>query len=217
MLICYLWDLSDLLLISFTWVISVYDALVVGEKKVEISYTPESLIDFKNLLMKVEESQRLGNPLSIYDSRKNIASYFENLKLYDVAVSYYNEALDIALKSGAAPLVEMEAMLNLGRAMEENGNLSTALDLFERSRSIALSKNDTEREDLASKGLISVYIKIAESLEKTSNYTQAISHYLQCKKILEKSDDNSLLDIEFRLGNAYKEVNEIQTAIQVNI
>jgi tetratricopeptide (TPR) repeat protein len=164
--------------------------------------------------MKVEESQRLGNSISIYDSRKNIAAYFENMKLYNVAVSYYNEALDIALKSGAVPLVEMEAMLNLGRAMEQNGNLSTALDLFERSRSIALSKNNTEQEELASKGLINVYLKIAESLESTSNYQQAINNYLQCKKILENSDENSLLDIDFRLGKAYKEIKDISTAIK---
>ena len=71
--------------------------------------------------MKVEESQRLGNPFSIYDSRMNIACYFENLKLYDVAVNYFNEALDIALKSGATPLVEMDAMLNLARALEKHG------------------------------------------------------------------------------------------------
>lgn len=184
------------------------------EKKVEIAYTPESLIEFKNLLMKVEESQRLGNPLSIYDSRKNIAAYFENLKLYDVAVSYYNEALDIALKSGAAPLVEMEAMLNLGRAMEEKGNLTAALDLFERSRTIAISKNNIEREEFASKGLIGVYLKIAESLENASDYQQAIKNYLKCHQIQEKIDEKSLLDIEFRLGKAYKEINDIPIAIQ---
>jgi tetratricopeptide (TPR) repeat protein len=131
-----------------------------------------------------------------------------------VAVSYYNEALDIALKSGAVPLVEMEAMLNLGRAMEEKGNLTAALDLFERSRSIAISKNNTEREELASKGLIGVYLKIAESLESTSDYQQAILNYLQCQKILENSDESSLLDIEFRLGKAYKEINDIPTAIK---
>ena len=165
--------------------------------------------------MKVEESQRIGNPISIYDSRRNMASYFENLKLHDVAASYYNDALDIALKSGATPLVEMEAMLNLGRAFEQQGKLNPALDLFERSRSIALSKNDTEKEDLASKGLISVYLKIAESLESNSNYNQAIKHYLQCQTILQKNDPASLLDIEFRLGKAYKETHDIPTAIQV--
>ena len=92
-----------------------------------------------------------------------------------------------------------------------------ALDLFERSRTIAVSKNETERETLASKGLISVYIKIAEKLEKNSSYQQAISNYLQCRTILEKCDGTTLLDIDFRLGKAYKEIKDITTAIQVNI
>jgi hypothetical protein len=34
--------------------------MVLSQKKLEISYTPESLVEFKNLLTQVEESQRGG-------------------------------------------------------------------------------------------------------------------------------------------------------------
>ena len=91
-------------------------------------------MEFKGLLTKVEDSQRqgtysgrdstcAGDSLAIYESRKNIAKYFHSLEIYDVAISYFNEALDIALKSGASSLVEMEATLNLGKALEGEGEI----------------------------------------------------------------------------------------------
>ena len=107
--------------------------MVLGQDKLKIAYTPESLYEFKSLLTQVEDSQAQGdlylhsfNPIgdlvSIYDSRKNIAKYFESLQLYDVAISYFTLSLDISLKiMNTHPLVEMEATLNLGHAHELAG------------------------------------------------------------------------------------------------
>ncbi len=52
-----------------------------------------------------------------------------------------------------------------------------ALEYFERSNAIAHSRNNTDGEDAASKALVHVHISIADSLEKSNRYNDAIVHY----------------------------------------
>ncbi len=62
--------------------------------------------------------------MAIYESRKNIAKYFLSLKNFDVAISYFKDALDISLKmtgAGTNASTEMGACLNLGEAYEVSG------------------------------------------------------------------------------------------------
>ncbi len=70
--------------------------------------------------------------MAIYLSRKNIAKYFLSLKNFEVALSYFKEALDISLKmtgAGTNASTEMGACLDLGEAYEATGKIISSLKL----------------------------------------------------------------------------------------
>ena len=84
--------------------------------------------------------------MAIYLSRKNIAKYFLSLKNFEVALSYFKEALDISLKmtgAGTNASTEMGACLDLGEAYEANGMIAPTFkknnkknNAFARSRKL---------------------------------------------------------------------------------
>lgn len=63
-----------------------------------------------------------GNARAAYDSKINIAKYFESSNLMDISEKHYKEALDIAkMLPSSEFIVEIEANLNYGVFLEHTG------------------------------------------------------------------------------------------------
>ncbi|KAJ3288338.1 Tetratricopeptide repeat protein 29, partial [Borealophlyctis nickersoniae] len=179
-------------------------------------YSPKVLNDFKKLLTAAEDSQRKGDSTAIYQTRKHLASYFQDLGNDEVAAGYYREALDIASLISGDRTWEVEGARNLGTVLESSGKSAEALEYYEQSRKLARLTKNQEAENLASKAIVNVRMNVAEQLEDEGKYQEAISHYTECIEVLESgsSDAQLLNDVHYRLGKAYKQIGDIETAIK---
>ncbi|TPX67897.1 hypothetical protein SpCBS45565_g03532 [Spizellomyces sp. 'palustris'] len=182
----------------------------------EFNPPAEALHELKQLLTVGEDSQRSGDHRLIYESRKNIAGYFRSLGKFDIAMTYYKEALDRARLISNDRNVEIEATRNIGDVLESDGLALEASDMYEQSRMLARDQNNTEAEILAAKHLVDVRMKIARQQEKNGVYSDAIAHYMHCIRILQESnpDEETLNDLNYRLGSAFRRNGDIPTAIE---
>ncbi|KAJ3038294.1 WD repeat-containing protein 33 [Rhizophlyctis rosea] len=174
------------------------------------------LHDFKMLLTAAEDSQRQGDRKEIYEARKHLAGYFQELNRSETAADYYREVLDIASKIPEEPSYEVEAARNLGTVLEQLDNADEALGFYERSRSLAQQIGNKDAQILASKAIVSVRMTIAEELERTNHLPEAISHYQQCVEIIESSsaDPHLLNAVHYRLGKANQQMGHVEEAIK---
>ncbi|KAJ3022182.1 Tetratricopeptide repeat protein 29 [Thoreauomyces humboldtii] len=152
----------------------------------------------------------------MYESRKNIARYFQVQGKHDLAISYYREALDQARNVEEDPSIEIEATRNIGMELESHGSPEEASEMYEESRQLARASNNADAEQLAAKSLVSVHMKLAKQQEKAKHYEAAIEEYTHCVQILQEScpDEQTLNDLNYRLGRAHQQTGNIATAIE---
>ncbi|KAI8922795.1 hypothetical protein BC831DRAFT_498936 [Entophlyctis helioformis] len=189
---------------------------MVVENKFAIDVSRDMLGQLKVLLTIAEDSQRSGTAKAIYESKKNLAQFFTRSVNYDIAITYFKEALETARRMQNEYAIEVEATRNLGVALEGAGKVHEALEYFETSRSLALERNNVDGEMMASQSLVNVHVAIAEKFENAGDYEQAIQHFTKCLEFLKHgaNDERSICDIEFRLGKAHKEIGKIEVAIK---
>ncbi|KAJ3122714.1 Tetratricopeptide repeat protein 29 [Physocladia obscura] len=159
--------------------------------------------------------------VDVYNAKKALGYFYNGLvdvpaDMKSRGLLYLREAYDVARGIYGEKSFEIEAALNLGHVLADIGDGHNALKLYEQSRRLATEKGDITAEKQASKSLINAKILIAGELEHQSNFAAAISHYSECIEIIEKSapDDKMVNDLNYCLGNAYKEKNEIPEALQ---
>ncbi|KAJ3029017.1 UNVERIFIED_CONTAM: Tetratricopeptide repeat protein 29 [Siphonaria sp. JEL0065] len=136
--------------------------------------------------------------------------------MFDLSLAYLREAFECARTIHANKQFEIEASHNLGLVLASMGEAHEAVKLYEQSRSLASDKGDVQSETIASKSLVNARILIAKDLEKNGLFKDAIVHYTQSIQIIEKStpDEKMVNDLNFCLGNAYKEDGQIDTAVK---
>ncbi|KAJ3055939.1 Tetratricopeptide repeat protein 29 [Rhizophlyctis rosea] len=190
--------------------------MVIQPQQGTLTFDAAMLQDFKLLLTAAEDSQRQGDRKEIYETRKHLAGYFEELNRNDTAVDYYREALDIASKIPEEPSYEVEAARNLGNVLEALNKTEEALTYYERSKLLSSQATNKDSTALASKAIVSVRMRIAEELERTSHLPEAITHYLQCIDIIESGSRDPLLlnDLRYRLGKAYQKSGRVEEAVK---
>ena len=75
-----------------------------------------------------------NNELSIADSLKSIGAYFLEMKSYQESLKYYNESLEIKIKSHGSrdhPSV-LNGLFCIGNVYLELGNLNEAMSYFQK-------------------------------------------------------------------------------------
>ncbi|KAI8835926.1 hypothetical protein BC829DRAFT_426257 [Chytridium lagenaria] len=182
----------------------------------EEDLSSDHLHKLKKLLVSAEISQRTTDARAIYESKKNIAVFFHGLGNSDMAIKYYKEALDSSKSIISNKDTEVDASQNLGAALEQYGRPSEALEYYEISRKLARDSGNTNADTRSSRNIVNVRVKIAEQLEAADNCNGAIAHYIQCLSIVQESafDEALAFDLKFRLGKTYRQIGEIDKAIQ---
>ncbi|KAI8911948.1 hypothetical protein DFJ77DRAFT_83532 [Powellomyces hirtus] len=174
------------------------------------------LHELKELLIAAEASQRRGDAKLGYESRKNIARYFQVQGNHELAIAYYREALDKARQIADDRGIEIEAARNIGLELERDGKPHEASDFYDTSRQLARACSNSDAEQLAAKSLVSVRMKLAKQQEKSKQYDAAIGQYNFCMQILLEScpDEQTMNDLNYRLGRAHQQIGNIPTAIE---
>ncbi|KAL5036877.1 hypothetical protein BDV3_006032 [Batrachochytrium dendrobatidis] len=186
------------------------------ENQLGIEFTPDMLHALQNLLTIAEDSSTRGDAKAIYESKKNLAQYFLLSSNYNMAISYFRETLDAAAGIKDDPMVEIEATLSLGHALEKSEHVNESIECYENTRKLAASRNNLDGEIRACQHLVSGHTHMAESFEYSGDYDQAIFHYTKCLEYLTHPvyDEMTISDIEFRLGKVHKDIGQIETAIK---
>ncbi|KAJ3076372.1 hypothetical protein HK102_005431, partial [Quaeritorhiza haematococci] len=201
------------------------------------SYDADTLNRLKSLLTATEDSQRSGDAPSIYESRKNIAQYFESTGHSDLALGYFRDALEVGQQLRDARLVELEATMNLGSAIQNAGRLAEALTYHDNARLLAKDKGIGDLERQCALHAIDVRNKLASQFESSQQqqqlhqqhtssaassyayahaYPDAIQMYLECLSIIQEHslDPSTGDDIRYKLGRAYQRIGDLEAAIK---
>ncbi|KAJ3184604.1 Tetratricopeptide repeat protein 29 [Geranomyces variabilis] len=176
----------------------------------------KTLHELKDLLTAAESSHRRADPMLVYTATKNIARHFATQKNHALALAYYRDALRHAKDVVDDPSVEIEAARNVGVELEADGRQEEASEMYEESRILSRRAGKPEAEHAAAKSLVSVRMKMAKQMEKSKRHEEAIEQYNFCVQILQEShpDEQTLNDLNYRLGRAHQQIGAIPTAIE---
>lgn len=180
-------------------------------------FTAETLTSFKQLLTETEDSIRSGIPKSIYEAKTNLGDRFASLNDLKTAIGHYRDALRMSKKLKDGHAAQIAANLCLGSALEQQGNLTEALENYEQSRKHSKSDQKSSEEQKATKCIVSVRVKIAEQLENSGDVTGAVDHYMNCLEIIKNScpdDMTAMQDINYRIGKAQQRIGNIDLAVE---
>lgn len=188
-----------------------------GEDTGKKYFTVETLTSFKHLLTETEDSIRSGDPKSIYQAKTNLGDRFASLNDLTTAIGHYRDALRMARKLKDGHAAQIAGNLCLGSALEQQGNLTEALENYEQSRKYAKAGQKTSEEQKATESIVVVRVKIAEQLENSGDNTGAVDHYMNCLEIIKTScpdDTAAMQEINFRLGKAHQRIGNIDLAVE---
>ncbi|KAI8613678.1 hypothetical protein BC830DRAFT_1131013 [Chytriomyces sp. MP71] len=183
-------------------------------------YSLEDLQTLKSLLTTCELSVRSGDQSQVYAAKKALGFFYQRLPqvsgFLETSAGYLREAFECAKVIHGKKFYEIEAAHNLGLVLASMGQAHEAVKMYEHSRNLAADKGDAQAEQLASKSLVGARILIAQQLERDGQFKEAISHYAQSIQIIEKSkpDEKVVNDLHYCLGNAFKQDNQIITAVE---
>lgn len=143
-----------------------------------------------------------------YASRISDIGYcFYSLDIFETAISYYNQALNIFNNTGNIEEISNQ-LNNLGSVYFAWGNYSLALEHFSRTL-----RYDTERED--STALASSYNNIGKVYEAWGYYDQAIEHYNKSISFLVENGSEAMKAIRLsNIGTSYFRKNDFDKALE---
>jgi tetratricopeptide (TPR) repeat protein len=194
--------------------------LVHLEKVIKPNAT-EQLRTFQDLLRESENSKRSGSSKNVYLALTNLANFFVQSQQvgfiffsltpkYEMSIKYLERTLEVS-KSLSSSISEFDAYMAYGTALNHVNRMYDALNCFENAKLVSQTLDTTERELVASKGVITVRIKIAKNLAKVKKFSDSINHYNCCMEImqqgnlmLESTEKELLYELHFNLGKCYK-------------
>jgi tetratricopeptide (TPR) repeat protein len=131
---------------------------------------------------------------------------------HDMSIKYLEKTLEVS-KSLSSSISEFDAYMNYGNALVHVNRMYDALSCFENAKIVSQTLDTTDRELIASKGVINVRIKIAKNLAKVKKFSESINHYSNCMEImqqenlqLESTEKELLYELHFNLGKCYREI-----------
>jgi tetratricopeptide (TPR) repeat protein len=158
---------------------------------------------FAEELRKVEKGTDLLARSVVY---RKIADAFKKVKDDEIAINYYNKALEIEEKYGAQKDIS-SVYADIADAYYNSGDFPKSLSSFEKS---LLLKEKTGDKAGASK----ILSDIANVYETTYDYKNAIDYYQKSAKIKDSiKDENGLKDVTNALGDVYYKQKVLASSI----
>ncbi|XP_031553571.1 tetratricopeptide repeat protein 29-like [Actinia tenebrosa] len=180
---------------------------------------PDKLDQLKLHLTTAEASKRRGKMDIVYHSLLSLAKYFEESGDLWLSNHFYKSCLTTSLKiRGDGRKKESEANCNMGLALEKNGDLLKSVEYFEAFYNLTkgrLWQNDDGENlhSLSCENLKRVHTAIADGL-KEEDMMASISYLLKAYEMAKESGNAQQEGLAgYRLGKAYEEVADPETAI----
>jgi tetratricopeptide (TPR) repeat protein len=103
----------------------------------------------------------------IFETNTKLAEFFFEHEQTEVAIPYFEIALDAAKKITKEYHFEIEATWNLGNAIRRNGRMLDAMNLYEKALDLSRIKEDREKEDICLEYLMETLIEMADEVRIT--------------------------------------------------
>lgn len=177
------------------------------------SIPQDSLGLLKAQLVRADMAQSAGDMPEVYNSFRNLAKYFTEIRRLRKAEFFYKRCLQIAQEIGWLE-GEVEANLALGAVYEEVEDNASAVTCYERRLELTANNQMNGEVDFAYHSLVSVYLKQAEAQESAGNVENAIQYYHQClEAALKASDFLAAAKVNYRLGMLHQQRNNWEQAM----
>lgn len=180
---------------------------------------PEKLDQLNHHLTAAEAAQRRGKMEPVYNSRLALAQFFEQTGDNWLSDHFYGSCLKTSLKiRGDGRRREGEANANMGLALEKRGDMAKAAQYFESFYNLTKGRlwqtdSGENMHSLSCDHLRRVYSTIADEVKK-EDMQESIKHLLKAYEMAKEGGDASKEGMAgFRLGTAYEEVGDPETAI----
>lgn len=180
---------------------------------------PEKLDQLKHHLTTAEAAKRRGKMDQVYHSLLALARYFEETGDFWLSDHFYCSCLKTSLKiRGDGRRKESEANCNMGLASEKRGDLFKAAEYLESFYNLTKGRlwqtDDGENLHSLSCGhLRRVYTTMADQV-KEADMMKSIDYLLKAYGMAKESGDSQQEGLAgYRLGIAYEEIGDAETAI----
>ena len=151
--------------------------------------------------------EKQENYYELFTAYSRIGSIYQQEKLYEKALEYYQLAEELPLAS-IPQSSKVELHRAMGHAYKETGQIDSALFFYNEIISQFEKTSDT-------KGLINIYQQIVFAHSKAKNYKKALEVNLKIRELVRSSGDKKLLCfINNNIGYNYNLLKDYPSAIR---
>lgn len=184
-----------------------------------LEHEPAKLDQLKHHLTTAEAAKRRGKMDQVYHSLLALARFFEETGDYWLSDHFYGSCLTTSLKiRGDGRRKESEANCNMGLASEKRGDLFKAAGYLESFYNLTKGRlwqtdNGENLHSLSCGHLRRVYTTMSDQVKEEDTMV-SIDYLLKAYGMAKESGDSQQEgSAGYRLGNAYEQIGDAETAI----
>lgn len=174
----------------------------------------------KQHLCKAEEAERKGDFAEVYRNRYELARYFQSGGDKWLADHFFTTCLETsALVKGDNGKTQAQGYLNVGLALEEQGDTLSAAEHFEQYYRLSVDHKEWIQADGLTfhtdscNNLWRIYSSIASKLEDEDREL-SLEYLVKALKLATESNSRELQGVaSYRLGQAYEQNGDGETAL----
>lgn len=174
----------------------------------------------KHHLCKAEESERKGDFAEVYRNRYELARYFQSVGDKWLSDHFFTTCLQTSSQvKGDNGKTQAQGYLNVGLAVEEQGDLLSAAEHFEAYYKLSVDHKEWIQADGltfhtdACINLWRIYTSITDSSEDDGS-SSSLEYLVKALKLATESGDRDLQGVaSYKLGHAYEQNGDGETAL----
>lgn len=186
---------------------SSFEATVPTKSKLEImTYLQQNLIS-------AEVARRQGNTQGVYTAYKYLADFYVELMDWKTSIFFHEKFLEVAQLTNDIR-AEMAANHEIGVVYQEMSDIEISRKYHEKHEELAHSVDLLEEVSKANSELCKVYLALAQRLDNSGRYDEALAMYHQClssaKKCWDKTTEG---EANGKIGNLLLHLNRPEDSI----